>query len=131
MIHHFGSKENLLRAVLDEFDVRSAARIVDQLGRGRAGFFEALLSDAEHTMRHAGLATLHVVLQAEHLAGESEVRQRFLTRNRKLRAAIAEIIGADEAVRLVAFLEGALTVWLLDPETVDLRDLYEGYLRGL
>ncbi|MFC7616599.1 TetR/AcrR family transcriptional regulator [Actinokineospora soli] len=35
LIHHFGSKENLLRAVLDEFDARSAARVAEHAGAAR------------------------------------------------------------------------------------------------
>ncbi|MEV0680900.1 helix-turn-helix domain-containing protein [Actinosynnema sp. NPDC050436] len=203
VIHHFGSKENLLRAVLDEFDVRAAARVAEHLvgvgpaceagtgidgaatpnsshvgdgavpaepestsvatpaqsdggarstpakpgggvatpdrpdggGRfagGKAGLVAALLADADYTMAHAGLATLHVVLQAEHLSATgSEVRERFLARNRALRRAFAEVVGEVGAAELVAFLEGALTLWLLDPATVDLRALYESYLSRL
>lgn len=131
VIHHFGSKENLLKAVLDEFDARAAARVAEHVDRGVDGLKAALLSDADYTMEHKGLATLHVVLQAEHLAGDSEVRTRFLARNRALRRAFADRLGADRAAELAAFLEGALTLWLLDPETVDLRALYEGYLRRL
>ncbi|GAA3893449.1 TetR/AcrR family transcriptional regulator [Saccharothrix violaceirubra] len=131
VIHHFGSKENLLEAVLDEFDARSAARVAEHAGHGLEGLKKALLSDAEHTARHRGLATLHAVLQAEHLARDSPVRERFRTRNRLLRAAFATIVGEATAVELVAFLEGALTQWLLDPDTVDLVDLYRNYLDRL
>ncbi|OKI37274.1 hypothetical protein A6A25_19900 [Saccharothrix sp. CB00851] len=83
------------------------------------------------TVEHKGLATLHVVRQAEHLAGDTEVRTRFLACNRALRRAFAERLGADRAAEPAAFLEGALTLWLPDPETVDLRALHEGYLRRL
>ncbi|MGW4114318.1 hypothetical protein ACWEFJ_25885 [Actinosynnema sp. NPDC004786] len=121
----------LLKAVLDEFDARSAARVSEHADRGVDGLKAALLSDAEHTMAHRGLATPHVVLQAEHLAGDGEVRARFVARNRALRRAFAERLGPDRATELLAFPEGALTLWLLDPETVDLRAPYEGYLRRL
>lgn len=125
VIHHFGSKENLLKAVLDEFDARAAARVTSK------DLVRALLDDAEYTMAHKGLATLHTVLQAEHLATESEVRERFRTRNRLLRRHFAEVLGEAGATELIAFLEGALTVWLLDPETTDLRAMYERYLARL
>ncbi|TQM81495.1 TetR family transcriptional regulator [Saccharothrix saharensis] len=131
LIHHFGSKENLLKAVLDEFDARAAARVSRHADQGVEGLKAALLADADYTMAHKGLATLHVVLQAEHLAGDTDVRARFLARNRALRRAFAARLGEDRATELVAFLEGALTLWLLDPGTVDLRALYEGYLRRL
>ncbi|MEV6209951.1 TetR family transcriptional regulator C-terminal domain-containing protein [Kitasatospora sp. NPDC051914] len=93
--------------------------------------------------RHPGLATLHTVLQAEHLAdGDSPVHVRFRERSRLLRRHIADTVGTAHrlgrlpaatdpeaaAAELLAFLEGALTLWLLDPETVDLVALYRGYL---
>lgn len=132
VIHHFGSKENLLRAVLDEFDARAAARVSGHLDGGKGGLIAALLADAEHTAQHAGLATLHIVLQAEHLAAlGSEVRERFLTRSRALRSACAALLGEEAAVELAAFLEGAVTLWLLDPERVDLPALYARYLSRL
>ncbi|MFD7653730.1 TetR/AcrR family transcriptional regulator [Actinosynnema sp. NPDC059797] len=130
VIHHFGSKDNLLQAVLDEFDARAAARlgaVPETLDDLKA----ALLADADHTMRHRGLATLHAVLQAEHLARPGGVRERFLRRNRVLRRAFARFLDEDRAAELVAFLEGALVLWLLDPEAVDLRALYGNYLRRL
>lgn len=126
VIHHFGSKENLLKAVLDEFDARAAARVSSR------DLVTALLEDAEYTMAHKGLATLHTVLQAEHLARDDEITHRFRARNRLLRRHFAEALGSEAAaLELIAFLEGALTVWLLDPETTDLKAMYARYLSSL
>ncbi|WP_211293742.1 TetR/AcrR family transcriptional regulator [Lentzea kentuckyensis] len=125
VIHHFGSKENLLKAVLDEFDARAAARVSSK------DLVTALLEDAEHTMAHKGLATLHTVLQAEHLARDDEITRRFRERNRMLRGHFAAQWGEAAAVELIAFLEGALTVWLLDPEQTDLKAMYARYLSRL
>ncbi|SEP86070.1 hypothetical protein SAMN04488000_101471 [Lentzea albida] len=125
MIHHFGSKENLLKAVLDEFDARAVARVTG------SELAQALLDDAEYTMAHKGLATLHTVLQAEHLARDDEITHRFRARNRALRGHFAAVLGEAAAVELIAFIEGALTVWLLDPETTDLRAMYARYLARL
>ncbi|MGW6918907.1 TetR/AcrR family transcriptional regulator [Kitasatospora sp. NPDC054939] len=143
VIHHFGSKDLLLQAVLDEYDARAAARLSEYVGGGLPGLVAALHSDAEHMTRHAGLATLHTVLQAEHLATDSAVNTRFRERARLLRRHITATLAqaADDlppgldpgaaATELLAFLEGALTLWLLDPETVDLRALYRSYLGRL
>jgi AcrR family transcriptional regulator len=125
VIHHFGSKENLLKAVLDEFDARAAQRVSGH------DLKQALLEDAEYTMAHKGLATLHTVLQAEHLARDDEITRRFRARNRVLRGHFAEELGEAAATELIAFLEGALTVWLLDPETTDLKAMYARYLSSL
>ena len=147
VIHHFGSKEGLLRAVLDEHDARSAARLSHHVGAGVRGLVDALLDNADHMRRNVHLATLHATLQAEHLpAGPGdEVHDRFLRRSRRLRQAMADILRAGvrggelagcpdpeaAAAEILAFQEGALVLWRLDPETVDLRALYETYLRRL
>ncbi|WP_018352397.1 TetR/AcrR family transcriptional regulator [Longispora albida] len=138
VIHHFGTKEALLQAVLAEHDARSAARLEGYAGTGWAGLAEALLSDAEHTMRHSGLATLHAVLQAEQLGTGSPVHLWFQERGRMLRHHLAAVLadaGSDDpqgtAAELLAFLEGALILWLVDPETTDLRALYASYLARL
>ncbi|WP_211246449.1 TetR/AcrR family transcriptional regulator [Amycolatopsis taiwanensis] len=147
VIHHFGSKEGLLRAVLDEHDARSAERLSQYVGKGVRGLIDALLDNAEHMRRHIHLATLHATLQAEHLAADpgNEVRDRFLQRSRQLRRAMANILRTairtgelancpdPEAVaaEILAFQEGALILWRLDPGDIDLRALYQTHLGRL
>jgi AcrR family transcriptional regulator len=147
VIHHFGSKEGLLRAVLDEYDARSAARLSQYGGKGVRGLIDALLDNAEHMQRNVHLATLHATLQAEHLeAGPgNEVRDRFLQRSRHLRRAMADILRTGvrtgelancpnpdaTAAEILAFQEGALILWRLDPDNTDLRGLYETHLGHL
>ncbi|MEU7475294.1 hypothetical protein AB0A63_04875 [Lentzea sp. NPDC042327] len=71
------------------------------------------------------------MLQAEHLARDDEITERFRRRNRLLRGHFAKTLGEAAATELIAFLEGALTVWLLDPEQTDLRAMCARYLSNL
>ncbi|WP_436502056.1 TetR/AcrR family transcriptional regulator [Actinokineospora sp. HUAS TT18] len=133
VIHHFGSKDALLQAVLDEYDRQSIARVTRHLDGTVQGLVDALLADAAHLSAHPGLGALHMVLQAEHLVTDSPVQARFRNRARVLREQVSSTLDVPDAtaLELLAFLEGALTVWLLDPETVDLVALYRGYLGRL
>lgn len=127
-----------MQAVLDEYDARAAARVTSHAG-GINGLVKALIADAEYMTSERGLAMLHIVLQAEHLFDESTVHERFLQRARRLRHHISDTIRRDRpamdaeavATELHAFMEGAVTLWLLDPGTVDLPALYRGYLARL
>ncbi|MFC0107251.1 TetR family transcriptional regulator C-terminal domain-containing protein [Kibdelosporangium aridum] len=124
--------------MLDEYDARAAARVTKHVG-GIKGLVDALVADAEYMTSERGLALLHVVLQAEHLSGESPVRERFRERASLLRHHISDTIRRERpdmdaeavATELLAFLEGAVTLWLLDPGTVDLPALYRGCLDRL
>lgn len=111
------------------------------------GLVEALLDNAENMQRNVHLATLHATLQGEHLEAEpgNEVRDRFLQRSRHLRHAMADILRTGirtgeltdcpdpdaTAAEIIAFQEGALILWRLDPENTDLRGLYETHFRHL
>nr|WP_143446815.1 TetR family transcriptional regulator C-terminal domain-containing protein [Kibdelosporangium aridum] len=67
------------------------------------------------------------------------VAQRFRERAKLLRHHISDTIHRERpdmdagavATELLAFLEGAVTLWLLDPGTVDLPALYRRYLDRL
>lgn len=114
---------------------------------GRQGSFFALLDNADHMTHNVHLATLHTTLQAEHLAAGpgDHVRDRFLRRSRLLRQSMADILRAGvadgeltqcpdpdaTATEILAFQEGALILWRLDPDHTDLRTLYEHFLRRL
>ncbi|MFC7844145.1 TetR/AcrR family transcriptional regulator [Streptomyces sp. NPDC057382] len=148
LIHHFGSKDGLVRAVLEEADRRALERLsvprdaeptLDQA-------FDWFVRDAEHTAATDGrLAALHVTLTAENLEPGSALHTWFRDRGRALRGHLATLFtravadgsaraGLDPevlAAETAAFLEGAHLLWLLDPERVDLVALHRGYFEGL
>ncbi|MEU3447646.1 helix-turn-helix domain-containing protein [Streptomyces thermolilacinus] len=148
LIHHFGSKEGLLRAVLEEADRRALERL-SATPAARPTVREAfdwLVRDVEHTAA-AGreLAALHTTLTAENLEPGAALHTWFRDRNRALRARLAEVLRravADGAARAdlpvetlaaeaAAFLEGVHLLWLLDPERVDPAAVSRGYFDAL
>jgi AcrR family transcriptional regulator len=144
--HHFGSKEKLLKAVLEELDQQALARLDDILHRpGLAAALERFRRNAENMTEIPHLVALHTTLLAENLAAGAPLHAYFLDRNRLLRRLMEEVlreaagtgeIAADVrpeivAAEVTAFLEGAAVQWLLDPEGVDLVELYRSYFGGL
>ncbi|MFF3846583.1 TetR/AcrR family transcriptional regulator [Streptomyces sp. NPDC002328] len=148
LIHHFGSKDGLVRAVLEEADRRALARLsatpdaeptLDQA-------FDWFVRDAEHTAAtERELTALHTTLTAENLAPGAALHDWFRDRGRALRAHLTALFtraAADGSARAeldpevlaaetAAFVEGAHLLWLLDPERVDLTAVHRSYFEGL
>ncbi|MGW5130584.1 TetR/AcrR family transcriptional regulator [Streptomyces sp. NPDC004135] len=148
LIHHFGSKDALVRAVLEEADRRALERLsaTKDAEPTLEQAFAWFVRDAEHTAAtERQLAALHTTLTAENLDPGSGLHTWFRDRGRALRAHLAALFtraAADGSARTdldpallaaetAAFLEGAHLLWLLDPEQVDLTALHRGYFEGL
>ena len=143
ILYHFGSKEGLLLAVIAERDRRAAASGETEL-TGLPALLAAMDATALQCEGERPLAALHTVLGVESLDPDAVTHGYFLQRSRVLRAGIAfrlreaqELgqVRADvdvdaKAAEVVAFLEGAAVVWLLDDET-SLVTLYRNYFTDL
>lgn len=146
VLHHFGTKEGLLQAVVEERDARAGEplmatlgeRTLDAIRRGYVELARTIEADRE-------LAALHTVLLAENLGAADPLHAFFTRRARVLRRTtsrmLAEARDAGEvrsdvdpdavAAEIVAFMEGAQLTWLGDPERISLVALYESYVDGL
>ncbi|MEV6180422.1 helix-turn-helix domain-containing protein [Streptomyces sp. NPDC052015] len=148
LIHHFGSKDGLVRAVLEEADRRALERLSITQGAEPTleEAFDWFIRDAEHTAAtERDLAALHTTLTAENLEPGSVLHTWFRDRGRALRAhlvslfnraaadgsARADLNPAILAAETAAFIEGAHLLWLLDPEQVDLASVHRSYFEGL
>lgn len=148
LIHHFGSKDGLVRAVLEEADRRALERLsaTPDAEPTLAQAFDWFVRDAEHTAAaERELAALHTTLTAENLAPGAALHDWFRDRGRALRAHLAALYtraAADGSARAdldpavlaaetAAFVEGAHLLWLLDPEQVDLTSVHRSYFEGL
>lgn len=144
ILYHFGSKEELLLAVIAERDRRAGEVLASDPSLKGVAALRATVRFAEQSEAERGLVALHTVLQAEGLEPGSVTHEYFLERSRFVRALFAEALGdaralgeirADvdveaKATEVISFLEGAATIWLLDPE-VSLVQLYRTYFDDL
>jgi AcrR family transcriptional regulator len=125
LLHHVGSKDGLLIAVLehrDEEDRRS-------LGEPVPGDLRELC--AALVRRNAGrpeIVRLFAVLAAESLAPEHPAHDYFADRQRTVLAAFAQLAEPPEpalARQIMATMDGLQLQWLRDPAGTDLVAMWE------
>jgi AcrR family transcriptional regulator len=145
LLHHFGSKERLLEAVMERRDEQDAELLETIAGDGGMGLVDRLPMLADHNEQRPGLAQLFTVLVAENLLPEHRAHDYFVQRYRAFRHRLVQALRAGQergeirgdidphavATRIVATLDGLQTQWLLDPERVSLRRVYEEYAQAL
>lgn len=148
LIHHFGSKDGLVRAVLEEADRRALERLeaTPDAEPTLSQAFDWFVRDALHTAAaERELAALRTTLVAENLEPGSLLHAWFRDRGRALRDRLADLFAraaadgsaradldpATLAAETAAFLEGVHLLWLLDPDRVDLVAVHRGYFQGL
>lgn len=144
ILYHFGSKEELLLEVIAERDRRAGEVMVAHPDRQGVEALRDTVRFAEQSEDERGLVALHSVLQAESLEPDAVTHEYFLQRSRFLRGLIAHTLRTAQdlgeirtdvdcsakANEVVAFLEGAALVWLVDPE-LSLVELYRNYFDDL
>jgi AcrR family transcriptional regulator len=142
LIQHFGSKEGLLQAVLDDWD-RQTAELLASGGRTGLAYFEALHELMTFHLQHRALLELFVTMTAEATStshpAHDFIRHHYAVAHKiwaeQLRAArdrdeIGPLSGAQieaEIRQLIAVADGLEIQWLLDP-SVDLHGLFKTYL---
>lgn len=144
IVRLFGSKENLLLAVFDEWDRRQEELVG---GSGERGV--ALLRRCEflmaHHVTHPGLLELHVRLGAEAVDPDAPAHTPIVERYARVRSvlvghvleacAAGDLAPLDEAsalhqVReLTATMDGLQLQWLLDP-SMDLLATFSRYFEN-
>jgi AcrR family transcriptional regulator len=145
LLYHFPSKSDLLLEVLRHYDKIQRQRF-DALVTGHGLDALRRVGDWGYVMeQHPEIASLHVVLSAEHLLEESPTNQffrdryeRVLTRLRLLfERAIAngeirpDISPALEAATLLAVMDGLRLQHFFSPRFSPLGDLLRGHVDQL
>lgn len=140
VLHHFGSKEQLLVEVLRERDE------AERTGRpSGVAFLHHVLQTVERNTRRPGIVQAYTVLSAESVTEEHPAQDWFRTRFTDLRTELAAALqvaagpdagaGPEEfrraAAVLVATMDGLQVQWLLDPDAVDMPAVLTGLLNTL
>ena len=145
LLHHFGSKEGLLLAVIERRDADSEAYATQLLGEDAEDRLAGLPAFARRNADRPGLARLFAVLVAESLEPQAPGHRHFVERYRTLRTIVAKMIASAQvagevgghvdpvlkATEILATLDGLQTQWLLDPAEVDIVESVEAYTETL
>jgi AcrR family transcriptional regulator len=144
VLHHFGTKNDLLLAVVEERDRRGQAEFMALLGDGGIPGLSRMVEAAEAYEKERDLLACYVVLEAENLQEGDVAHQYFVERAQILRAVMADAIEkgqargeirpdidpASKATEIVAFLAGAAVQWALD-SSLSLPAMYRSYFDAL
>ncbi|WP_442923389.1 TetR family transcriptional regulator [Microbacterium sp. JZ31] len=134
VLHHFGSKTQLLLEVLTYRDETDVADLVEQHIPGGMELFRHLVRTAFVNARRAGIVQAFAVLSGEAVTDDHPARAYFEERYRNLRAEVARAFEAvcaergitapgtvaDASASILAVMDGLQVQWLLDPDAVDL-----------
>ncbi|SNY66443.1 DNA-binding transcriptional regulator, AcrR family [Paractinoplanes atraurantiacus] len=116
LLHHVGSKEGLLIAVLDERDKSDMSEL-------KAEKLQDLCAAlVRRNARQPEIVRLFAVLEAESLAPDHPVHDYFRTREKRAIDSFTELAGGDEALarQVIAMMDGLQIQWLRNPVKVDL-----------
>ncbi|ROR93464.1 TetR family transcriptional regulator [Salana multivorans] len=144
LLHHFRSKADLLTATLVERDRRDEERRRLSEAEG-APFLDTVRDQVARNAATPELVGLHVVVSAEATDLSHPAHDIFRDRYRRLRHQDTENFRAEVAAsrlrpdvdperigQLVsAVMDGLQLQWLLDPDDVDMVDLFEHFLQIL
>lgn len=134
ILHHFGSKHELLLEVLAHRDETDVADLEEQHIPDGMPLFRHLVRTAFVNAHRAGIVQAYVVLSAESVTDDHPGRDFFEKRYRTLRAEVAHAFGVVCAERgitepakvdlasaaILAVMDGLQVQWLLEPDAVDL-----------
>jgi AcrR family transcriptional regulator len=139
VLHHFGSKDQLLIEALEFRDRVDVEHLEGKHIPGGRDLFRHLILTARLNAQRRGIVQTYSVLTGEAVTeghpASDWVRNRFGVLRGEIAAALREVItedtGADEvdeavlqraASAIIGVMDGLQNQWLLDPDAVDLAD---------
>lgn len=145
VLHHFGSKQNLLLEVIAYRDEADVEDLQDQHIPGGADLFLHLVRTAFENARRPGIVQVYTVLSSESVTdghpGRDYFEHRYTTLRRDVTEAF-EIVCASEGVTdrgvielasasILAVMDGLQLQWLLLPGTIGLGEASEFAIRAI
>jgi AcrR family transcriptional regulator len=144
LLHHFGSKEELLLELLKLRDQHDDERI-DEAFAAHGHVLDVLLELCRQNADRPGIVRLFSILAAESVDADHPAHEWFVDRYRlrheQLATRLAEeqregLIAADlvpdaAAAQILAMFDGLQIQWLLDPEGTDMVGLFGDFLSRL
>jgi AcrR family transcriptional regulator len=132
LLHHVGSKDNLLVAVLEHRDEQDRLSLAEQLGvpgeeiTARVSLPEICAALVRRNAGQPEIVRLFTVLQAESLAPRHPAHDYFRARQEDTISALAALaegrVAEPETLarQVMALMDGLQIQWLRDPSRIDL-----------
>ena len=134
VLHHFGSKDQLLIEVLDYRDRADVEHLQGRHIPGGMDLFVHLVKTMRLNADRPGIVQTYTVLSAESVTEDHPAkdwfRGRYVTLRGQVKAALTEVCDLDDpphdrdldaaAVAMLAVMDGLQVQWLLDPDSVEL-----------
>ena len=134
VLHHFGSKDQLLLDVLEYRDQSDVENLEGQHIPGGLELFRHLAKTAALNAERPGIVQAFTVLSAESVTDEHPAQEWFRARYRQLRFEVrralvivcasddppSETAIDDATAAILAVMDGLQVQWLLEPDAVDL-----------
>ncbi|MCU1579065.1 MAG: TetR/AcrR family transcriptional regulator [Rhodoglobus sp.] len=144
VLHHFGSKDQLLLDVLVYRDKTDVAHLEGKHIPGGRGLFTHLVATAALNAKRPGIVQAYAVLSGDSVTDGHPAKDWFRARYAQLRTevseALLEVCGDkpptqqvvdDAAASILAVMDGLQVQWCLDPDNVDLARASEFAIEGI
>ena len=134
VLHHFGSKDQLLLAVLAHRDTTDVEHLEERHIPAGLELFRHLVRTAELNEQRPGIVQVFTVLSAESVTEVHPAKEYFVDRyetlREEIRVALVSICSQDDppaqvdidraAASIVAVMDGMQVQWLLAPDKIEL-----------
>jgi AcrR family transcriptional regulator len=143
VLHHFGSKEALLIAVLQYRDGEEVAGVARREQPTGKAFLGHLIDTVRENETRPGVVQAYTVLSGESVTDGHPAQDYFRGRTSTLREKLIGVINestdfvadqnqvADTASAIIAVMDGLQVQWLLDPSAVDMPRIVSMVLEEL